>query len=190
MIDTLKRVRRPKQRGQSDYDADYEANQGLQQLAGDMHLSIIVAHHDRKMEADNVFDTVSGTLGLTGGVDAIALLKRSQGGVTLHVEGRDLPETVERAMNFDRETCQWTVLGSAAEQSRSSERSRVLAALEDAPKGLSVGAIMEAAKLKGRNAADLLLSRMYEAGEVQRLARGLYGLRRPVTDETDRQSGD
>src|SRR5215470_12349955 len=89
-IDTLKRVRPPKRNGQDNYDADYEACQGLQTLAGELGISIIIAHHDRKMDADDVFDTVSGTLGLTGGVDAIAILKRNAHGITLHVEGRDL----------------------------------------------------------------------------------------------------
>src|SRR5258707_10881956 len=94
-------------------------------------LSIVVAHHDRKMDAEDVFDTVSGTLGLTGGVDTIAILKRSGREVTLHVEGRDLIEPVEKAINFDRETCRWMVLGEASEVQRSGERSRVLVALEN-----------------------------------------------------------
>jgi hypothetical protein len=47
---------------------------------------------------------VSGTLGLTGGVDTVAILKRRSEGVTLHIEGRDLVETVEKAITFDRET--------------------------------------------------------------------------------------
>jgi hypothetical protein len=34
-IDTLKKVRPPKRNGQSDYDADYEACEGLQKLAGE-----------------------------------------------------------------------------------------------------------------------------------------------------------
>jgi hypothetical protein len=106
MIDTLKRVRPPKQNNQSDYDADYEACQGLLGLCREFPgLVIIVAHHDRKMDADNVFDTVSGTLGLTGGVDTIAILKRTSQGITLHVQGRDLIEDVEKAVQFDRETC-------------------------------------------------------------------------------------
>ena len=83
-IDTLKRVRPPKKAGQTDYDADYEACQGLLQLANDVAgLGVFVAHHDRKMDAGEVFDTVSGTLGLIGGVDTIAVLKRKAQGVSL-----------------------------------------------------------------------------------------------------------
>jgi hypothetical protein len=125
-IDTLKKVRPPKRNGQSDYDADYEACEGLQKLAGELGISIIVAHHDRKMGADDVFDTVSGTLGLTGGVDAIALLKRNAGAVTLHIQGRDMEDEVEKIVRFDRETCRWAIVGEASEVQDSSERDRVV----------------------------------------------------------------
>lgn len=165
-VDTLKKVRAPKRNGQSDYDADYEACQGLQELAGELGVAIIVAHHDRKMDAPDVFDTVSGTLGLTGGVDTIAVIKRRAGAVTLHIEGRELPDLIEKAIKFDRDTCRWTVLGDATEVLRSSERTRVLKVLADAPEGLSTSEIVGAAELSSRNATDLLLSRMAADGEI------------------------
>jgi hypothetical protein len=66
-IDTLKRVRPPRHRAQTDCDADYEACQGLMDSTHEFSgLSIIVAHHDRRAGADDVFDTVSATLGRQG----------------------------------------------------------------------------------------------------------------------------
>jgi hypothetical protein len=176
MIDTLKKIRPPKRNGQTDYDADYEACQGLQELASAFGIAIIVTHHDRKMDADDVFDTVSGTLGLTGGVDTVAILKRRAPGITLHVEGRDLIETIEKAITFDRETCRWAILGDAAEVQQSSERERVLSALKGAVDGLTVSEIVGRAALTSRGAADKLLGRMLEDGDVERLRRGVYGL--------------
>jgi hypothetical protein len=176
-IDTLKKVRPPKRNKQSDYDADYEACEGLMEVAKEFPgLSIIVAHHDRKMDAEDVFDTVSGTLGLTGGVDTIALLKRSSKGTTLHAEGRDLVDAVEKAVSFDRETCRWMILGEAVEVQRSGERARVLAALVDLPDGLTVLEIQAAAQLHNRGATDMLLSRMAQDGDIYRVGRGRYSL--------------
>jgi hypothetical protein len=176
MIDTLKKVRAPRVKNQTDYDADYEACQGLQELASDLGIAIIVAHHDRKMDADDVFDTVSGTLGLTGGVDAIAVMKRRSGAVTLHIQGRDLEDDVEKAIRFDKETCRWVILGEAVEVQRSGERRRVLDALARVPEGMNVSEIVAAARLGNRNAADQLLFRMLADGDVQRIKRGMYGL--------------
>jgi hypothetical protein len=178
MVDTLKKVRPPKRHGQTDYDADYEACEGLIALAHEFPgLALIVAHHDRKMAADDVFDTVSGTLGLTGGVDTIAIFKRSGQGTTLHIQGRDLVEDVEKAVRFDRETCRWTILGEAAEVHRSGERARVLEAVRGVQgEGLGVSEIMAAAGICSRAAADALLYRMSKAGEITRRGRGRYVL--------------
>jgi hypothetical protein len=177
MIDTLKRVRPPKKANQSDYDADYEACQGLLDLCREFAgLGIIVAHHDRKMDAEDVFDTVSGTLGLTGGVDTIAILKRSGVGVTLHIQGRDLIDDVEKAVRFDRETCRWVILGEAAEVHKSDERKRVTAALSNAINGLSIEDIVASARLTSNGAARKLLSDMVQDGTVSRPRRGIYCL--------------
>jgi AAA domain-containing protein len=191
-IDILKKVRKPKDKNQSDYDADHEACEGLMELAKEFPgLSIMVVHHDRKMDAEDVFDTVSGTLGLTGGVDTIAILKRNSKGVTLHVEGRDLVDAIEKAIRFDRDTCRWMILGEAAEVHRSDERSRVLAALADLPDGLAVSEIQVAAQLGTRGAADMLLSRMFQHGEIIRAGRGRYSLPQYMREkrEKDQEHG-
>jgi hypothetical protein len=175
-IDTLKRVRPPKRGDQSDYAADYEACQGLLDLVHEFPgLSVFVAHHDRKAEAADVFDTVSGTLGLTGGVDTIALLKRSQGNVTLHIEGRDLLDTVEKAVAFDRETCRWSILGEAAEIQGTEQRRRVREALRNAEDGLTTRDIRTAADLANDSAASRLLLRMVVDNQIERIKHGLYG---------------
>jgi hypothetical protein len=123
-IDTLQKVRPAKGSGRSDYDGDYAACEGLQRLAGDLGVAIIVAHHDRKMDADDVLDTVSGTLGLTGAVDTVALIKRRFQGTTLHIEGRDLVERIEKAISFEQSELQCQ-RGSRAAVSRQSKRGRV-----------------------------------------------------------------
>jgi hypothetical protein len=53
-----------------------------------------------------------------------------------------------------------------------------LTALENASEGLSVGEIQAAARVRTRNAADLLLSKMAGAGEIKRVKRGIYSLPR------------
>ena len=61
------------------------------------------------MDADDAFDTVSGTLGLTGAPDTILVLKRDgSGAVILYGRGRDIPE-LEKAITFNVESCTWNV---------------------------------------------------------------------------------
>src|SRR5262249_44319705 len=108
MIRALKKI------DESNYQSDYLALLELRALANEFGIAIPVSHHLRKAEADDPFDTISGTLGLTGAVDSILVLKRdSYGSYVLHGKGRDLVE-VEKAMTFDRNACLWRVEGDAA----------------------------------------------------------------------------
>ena len=91
IVDTLAQFRKMAI-GKSVYLEDYAAISELQKLASKYNITIIVVHHDRKSGADDVFDTVSGSLGLTGAADTIAIMKRDAGGVTLYVRGRDVEE--------------------------------------------------------------------------------------------------
>ena len=176
VIDTLEKFR-PIQNGKSvAYSADYAAVTGLQKIAGAHRVAIVINHHVRKMEADDPFDTVSGTLGLTGAADTIIVLKRHAGAVTLHARGRDIEE-VETALQFERATCRWTILGSAAEVYVSNERAAVLAALNGAgAEGMAVSEIMAATGSNSRGAMDTLLFKMKNGGEIVRLKKGIYGL--------------
>jgi hypothetical protein len=124
------------------------------------------------MSADDVFDTVSGTLGLTGAADTILIITRKAGQVTLHVDGRDVEKT-ELALQFDKATCRWTILGAASEVHRSAERGRILAALEGTPEGLSPSETADITGLTHANARQLLV-RMAKDNEIQRAGYGRY----------------
>jgi AAA domain len=190
-VDTLAQFRKLSNGKGQLYPEDYAAISGLQKLASKYNVGIIIVHHDRKSEADDVFDTVSGTLGLTGAADTILIMKRQAGAVTLYVRGRDIEES-EMAMQFDKSSCRWSILGTAADVHRSSERAAVLKALKTAgADGLSVAEIMTGTGSQNRHAMDSLLFRMLEAGEVIRPRRGIYSFQRDasVIGEKERNRG-
>jgi AAA domain/Transcriptional regulator, AbiEi antitoxin len=175
IVDTLAQFRKVPNGKTPPYLDDYAAISGMQKLASKYNIGIVIVHHDRKADADDVFDTVSGTLGLTGAADTILIMKRQAGAVGLYVRGRDIEE-VEKAVQFNKATCRWTILGEAAEVFRSVERNRVIAALEESGEALSVTEIMAAAGIKSRGAADMLLSRMVRDGVLRKVSRGKYEL--------------
>jgi len=49
----------------------------LQKLANEHGIAIVIIHHLRKADADDAFDTVNATLGLTAVVDSGSLPRRS-----------------------------------------------------------------------------------------------------------------
>ena len=176
VIDTLERFRQLAKPGSSAYTTDYIAISGLHKLAHERGIAIVVIHHVRKMEADDPFDMVSGTNGLTGAADTILVLKKQAGNVTLYARGRDI-EDKETACQFNRSSCRWTLLGEAAEIQTSGQRSALLEVVRaGGDAGMHISEIMAGMERSDRNAVDQLLFKMQRDGDITRIKRGVYAL--------------
>lgn len=91
IIDTLKRVRETAGADFS-YANDYDIVARLKAIADTYKVTMLIVHHTRKQDADDKFDTISGTNGLLGAADgAMILSKTSRTGNTgiLDITGRD-----------------------------------------------------------------------------------------------------
>jgi hypothetical protein len=175
IIDTLAMVRPPKKRDESTYDADYAAVLTLRDVANEFGLAIVLVHHLRKADADDAFDTVSGTLGLTGAPDSVVILKYDSGGNTvLHGKGRDMVE-IEKAVEFDQATCLWQVLGDASDLRRSTERTTVLDALRQATEPIGPNIIAAESGMRATNVRKLL-AKLVREGVVKKAGYGKYQL--------------
>jgi hypothetical protein len=132
VVDTLAKVR-PRQRGQHLYSEDYAALERLLPLAADHGVSILVVHHLRKMDADDPLDTISGSTGLSGGVDGTLILKRDRGkaDAVLFADGRDVEEPAQLALTWDRNLASWSIVGNADEYRISEARAKIIRVLED-----------------------------------------------------------
>jgi AAA domain len=172
VVDTFAKVRPGKLGGELPYDADYRHMGLLQELATDLGISVVVVHHQRKMEATDPLDTASGSTGLTGAADSILVLNRDGQGITLYGRGRDLDD-IEVAMSFDKVTAQWTVLGAANEVRRSETRNLVLDALAKSTEPLSPSNIGILTGLTPKQ-VEHQLHRMMRSGDVVSPARGRY----------------
>jgi RecA-family ATPase len=174
VIDALAMIRSLKKLDESSYQSDYLALIELRALANEFGIAIVVVHHLRKAEADDPFDTISGTLGLTGAVDSMLVLKRdSYGGYTLHGKGRDLIE-VEKAMTFDRQSCLWRIEGDAAPIRRSSERTQIIDAIAAAKEPIGPSEIAAATGMKVGNVRFLLFKLVQEGAIEKTEERGKY----------------
>jgi hypothetical protein len=173
-IDTLAMIRALKKVDESNYQSDYLALLELRALANEFGIALPVSHHLRKAEADDPFDTISGTLGLTGAVDSMLVLKRSVrggGNYVLHGKGRDLVE-IEKALTFDRDACLWRIAGDAAPVQRSAERTLVLGAIEEAGEPIGPNDIAAEVGMKSGNVRRLL-GKLVKEGAIEKA--GKYG---------------
>jgi hypothetical protein len=179
-IDTLAKIRPIIGRSEQAYAADYRAIEGLQKLAGQYQVGIVLNHHLRKASSeDDAFDDVSGTLGLTGAADTIIVMKRHAGMVKVFVRGRDIEEA-ELAAEFNRNTCRWRIVGAADEVFRSEQRQAIVTALKAAARPMSIAEIMAATERRDRHATQMLLLRMEAAGEIKHTGRGMWAVDTPL----------
>jgi hypothetical protein len=172
VLDTLAGVRPERQHRDTPYDGDYKALLDVHRLANERGFTVVALHHVRKMEADDPLDTVSGTLGLVGCADTVLVLARSGQGASLYLRGRDIEEG-EHAVAFNKESCQWVVLGEASEVRKSETRNKIIAVLADAEHYLSPADIAQLTGINP-NAVYQRLGAMLAAGDVVQVTRGRY----------------
>jgi RecA-family ATPase len=190
VIDTLKKIRpRETKNGGRVYDLDYEALEPLIPLAAGRGVAILVVHHLRKLEAGDPLDMISGSTGLTGGVDGAMVLKRDRGkqDATLIVDGRDIEEPSELALRWDADIASWKLMGDAEEYRQSEERRRIVELLKafdepQAPK--DIAEMLE----KNRTTTRRLLQNMKQDGQVLDTGRGYTVAREDEQHEQHEQS--
>lgn len=173
VVDVLARVREDTGRDAS-YEADYRALVALHELATALGLAIVVIHHTRKAGAEDPFDEVSGTRGLTGAADTTIVIRRDNScgpsvRATLYGRGRDIPE-IETAIEFENDTCRWKVLGEAWKIADTAEQQEILNVLDRPMK------VQEVAELVGKTVANVskLLGKLAKAGLVSNPSFGCY----------------
>jgi hypothetical protein len=171
IIDTLQKLRFRKRTNNDPYGNDYRDLEGLQRLAGQYSIAIVVVHHTNQGEHEDFVNRVSGTTGLIGAADTIMVLEKTSRGEadgTLSITGRDIEES-KGALTFNKHTGLWKWLGGAADLAMTRERRAIRDALR------TTGAPMKPADIAGitgsnRKSVGRLLGKMLESGEVEKAA--------------------
>ena len=100
-IDVLKRFRAVNEgKNKGIYDADYEAVLGLKPISEKYNVAFLVTHHPNKRVANSVShiqDTISGSHGLTGGVDNYMIMTNPNG------RGKELAELYKDGRYYGNE---------------------------------------------------------------------------------------
>lgn len=174
IVDVFGRIRGQRNGRDTLYDQDYRAVRPLLDAITGTGIGLVIVHHTRKTGGDDQLDTVSGSTGLTGAMDAILVLDKSAGIVTLYGRGRDVEE-IEIALQFDKTTCRWSTMGDPHTLRRSEQRNSILQLLMDKPDGLAPKDVARELNLTAENARKLL-SRMAEQGDIEKIKRGLYAV--------------
>jgi hypothetical protein len=186
ILDTLGKVMPPSAMGESSYQRDYRVGGQLKNLAdSNTGSAILINHHDRKANAEDFVDAVSGTHGLAGSADTTLVVSRNrtEAEAVLKVTGRDVKEA-EYALLFNDGI--WTADGTDLEDAAKALRERrqsanlgersadVLAFVNDHPEGVTPAQVSLAFLDMNNNAASTYLGRLLDAGRITKPKRGVY----------------
>lgn len=174
VIDTYASVA-PDTRGVNRHQEDYNALAGLADLATrHPNVLIVVIHHTRKAEGEDVMHRISGSQGMTAATDGNAVLVRHTAArqCVLSIRPRNAEES-NLVLERDPETLAWHVVGDDERSQLSDGRQRILALLETSPDGLSPKDVAAALDYTPENARKYL-SEMAKVRQVVLVARGRY----------------
>jgi hypothetical protein len=135
IIDTLAKVR-PPQKSKSAYDDDYQCIGPIKTLADQRGVAVLFLTHTCKRRAEDVFDTINATLGLSGAADTTLVLESlggdDQGDALLQVTGRDVERQTVR-MTWEKDSARWSLNKKPAPTRLTTAERDVLVALQVRP---------------------------------------------------------
>lgn len=175
VIDTLAKFFPSKnQNSVSNYEDDYQRIAKIKSLADKYCISILLIHHLRKQEAENVMDTFLGSQGLTGAADGLLAMVdgTGQSDRNLIITGRDIEETT-LCLKFDPDIFQWTMLGNASETRRTPMQQKISDVLKGSTESLTPTIIAEKTGLREQYVKNTL-PKLTREGVIIKTDRGLY----------------
>lgn len=172
VIDTLKRFLPAFD--MNSYSETLPAMQSLKQICDIHDVSILALTHCNKSNADDVFDSVNGSVVVTATADNTLILQRRRGALTGYIrgDGRSLRGEFEYAFSLV-EDYGWQYLGTGTEQRTTEDQQAIIEALLelDEPAGAK-----DIAAVTGQNygTVRVLLARLARDGRIDKPNRGRY----------------
>lgn len=179
IIDVYAKLRGATPAGMSAYDADYLGMSRVKAIADAYGIAVVLIHHVRKITSDDFLSDLSGTNGLSGGADTVAVVRRARGEAegVLHITGRDVDEA-ELGIAFMADSGSWKLLaGPALEYTLTGTRREIYRYVKThegagpAEIAAAIGADVQAVKQTAR--------RMSDAGQLDTTGRGRYVVPEP-----------
>ena len=174
VVDTLQKIRAPSPKGAGVYESDYKAIEDLKAIADKYNIAVVAVTHQRKATSpDDIFDTITGSLGLTGSADTNIILRkeaRTRADGILHITSRVI-EDQELALSFSSGL--WQIEGGAEEYRVSKERIEVIELLKKAEDPMTPAGI---SKVLGKKQGTIrkLLKSMVDNSQVSVNTDGKY----------------
>jgi hypothetical protein len=173
VIDTLAKIRPPQKSNGNLYSDDYAVIDAFKKIADKHRVAVLIIHHLRKMEGEDVFDTFSGTLGLTGAADGLMVMRRNgTGQMIFSLRGRDIEEQ-EYVLEFDPWMFGWKIAGKAVDVQSTDEKQKIFDCLKESGRAMTPKQITETTGLDHQYVRKNL-PKLCEDGTLKKEGYGKY----------------
>ena len=193
IIDVLARIEPQGKRGsEKTYLEIYDMFAPLQDLHREHPTCLAMVTHLRKADAEDIFDTLHGSVGYQGIQDALWVMERPPQNKVAVVHTRP-NEGEEQALHVAFVDGHWEFLGHDKDIRFSQDRNLVRElAKETHGRGLTISDVLKGLSLpRGRyQKAKQLMYRMVRDGEMTRIARGRYDVVQAVEEGNEGTQGN
>jgi len=177
VIDVLEKIRdHANAKFKTAYTEDYEDLGLLKSLADKTGISIVVVDHKRKADANDILDTISGSVGKQGAPDGLLIIRkaRKESIGSLYRTGKDYDEDDEMAIKLDLDSgVGWSIIGNADDCRLTEQRKAIIELLESSNEPMSPKQITDNLEING-GYIRTTLRRMVEDETIKQFGRGQY----------------
>lgn len=144
VIDVLAKLEKPGKNGEKNYHDVYEMFAPLQDLRKEQPFCLAMLTHLRKAEADDVFDTMMGSVAYQGAQDVLWVLERKPKDdfAFLHIRDKDAEDKTIALRFVDGH---WEYIGEGEEYEISRDQRKVVKVLQEEKREMTIPEIMKAA---------------------------------------------
>lgn len=177
IIDVLAKLESPGSKGEKNYHELYDMFAPLQALRQQHPFCLAMLTHLRKQEADDIFDSLHGSVAYQGAQDVLWVLERKPKDdfAFLHVRDKDAEDQTIALRFMDGH---WEYIGEGEEYEVSRDQRKIIRALSEERKEMSIVEIMRATEFKEDRYAYVrkLLFTMVNDDLIHRTRRGHYSV--------------
>jgi hypothetical protein len=176
VIDVLEMVRAMPDKYKSAYTQDYEELGKLKKLCHKYNISIMVVDHKRKQEAEDVMNTIHGSVGKQGAPDGLLVLTRPRKERigTISRTGKDFEEESDMAVEFDVvQNGGFKIIGDASEVVASEQVKEIIKLFEDINEPLTSKRIADEIGIN-YSSVRVTVRRLCSRGTLKQWDKGTY----------------
>jgi hypothetical protein len=175
IIDTLRCIRDSQTEQYNLYQEDSDFIGGLNQIAQNAGMTILIVHHTRKAKSEDVFEEISGTGGLRGATSGNMVLEETSGEADgmLRIEGKDFEHRQNVALRR-KDDGSWGYVGEGEIYQVRATKRAVLDAISALGDDANAKDVWIASKVTNYSTVKTMLSRMTSLGEIGRTQKGIY----------------